>query len=318
MQRTLGRTLFLRLAQGLVVLWAAYTLAFLLLGALPSDAVMARYADPSLGLNEAQLAEIREQQGLDRPFLLRYALALVSLIRGDLGYSAQTGTPVRDILSAALPGTFALAGVGLVCALLLATLVAVVASMPRLGVLSRLCRSLPGLLVSLPSFWVGIILIQLLSFRLGLVPVVEPSPVQSLILPALTLSIPVGAPLAHVLIHSIDEVRRQPYVQVLRARGASEEWILFRDVFRAAALPVLTMAGVVFGELIAGAVVTETVFGRRGLGSVTVDAVAARDTPVLLAVVIITATAFVFINLIVDLSYPRIDPRLRTLKEVNA
>ncbi|MDU3174357.1 MAG: ABC transporter permease, partial [Corynebacterium striatum] len=135
--------------------------------------------------------------------------------------------------------------------------------------------------------------------------------VEGLILPTLTLSVPMAAPLIQVLIRSIDETQSMPFVQAVRARGATESWIFWRNILRNSLLPALTMAGLLFGELVGGAVVTETVFGRNGLGYMTAQAVSNRDTPVLLAVVLIAATAYVIINLVVDLLYPVLDVRLR-------
>ena len=134
---------------------------------------------------------------------------------------------------------------------------------------------------------------------------------EELILPVITLSIPVAATLSQVLIRAINEAKQQSFVPVVRARGASEARVFFGNILRNAALPSLTIAGVLFGELVGGAVVTETVFSRTGIGNLTVNAVANRDTPVLMAVVVIAATVYVLINLIVDLLYPIIDPRLR-------
>ncbi|MDB5612585.1 MAG: transporter, permease protein, partial [Devosia sp.] len=148
--------------------------------------------------------------------------------------------------------------------------------------------------------------------RLRLVPIINPSEFQSLILPVVALSFPIAAPLAQILIRSLDEVQTQPFVSVARAKGASRAWVLWRHVLRNALLPVLTIAGVLFGELLAGAVVTETVFGINGLGRITEQAVSNQDTAVLQAIVILAAVGFVVINLLVDLAAPLIDPRLNT------
>lgn len=170
--------------------------------------------------------------------------------------------------------------------------------------------SMPSLFVSVPVFWLGIVLIQVFSFRLGLVPVIGGSPAQQLILPVLTLAVPISAPIAQVLARSIDQVYTQPFVPVVVAKGASRWWILWRHVARNAVLPTLTMAGLTIGELIAGSVVTETVFGRNGIGRLTEQAVNAQDTPVMLAIVVLAATVFVLVNLVVDLLFPVLDPRL--------
>lgn len=299
-----------RLLQALVVLLLTYTLAFFLLAALPSDGVLARYASPELGLSEAEIATIRESYGADKPLIVQYFSSLGGFLTGDFGYSVQTGTAVSALLTEALPSTLALALLAFIFAVVFAFLTALTAS------LSPVARSffinLPSFFISLPSFWVGIILIQVVSFQLGWIPIVEASPAQALILPALTLSVPIAAPLSQVMIRSIAEVQQQPFIDVVRAKGASESWIFFKNVLRNAMLPTITMAGILFGELVGGAVVTEAVFGRTGIGKLTVDAVTNRDTPVLLAVVLVTATAYVLINLLVDLTYPLIDPRLRT------
>lgn len=301
-----------RLLQALLVLALAYTVAYVLLSALPGDAVLARYGSPDLGLSPEQLEVIRQSYGADAPVLTRYVDSVLAFLRGDLGYSVANGAAVSTLLLAALPSTLELAFWSLAAAIFLAVTVAFTASYGRGAWLRRIFRSLPPLFVSLPVFWIGIVLIQIFSFQLGLIPAIGATGFQALILPVLTIAIPIAAPLSQVLLRSIDEVRTQPFVTVVRARGASTSWLLWRNVARNALLPTLTMAGVLFGELIGGAVVSETVFARAGIGQLTAQAVANRDTPVLLAVVVFAALTFVIINLIVDLLYPVLDPRLRS------
>ena len=307
----MSNTVLKRVGQALLVLLLAYTLAFFLLSALPSDGVAARYADPALGLAQAEIEEIREQMGVDKPLVEQYLATLAGLFTGNLGFSVASGTPVFDLIVDAAPHTFALAATSIGLAIIVALLTAYVATLPGGGALRSFFRALPSFMVSLPGFWIAILLLQFFSFQLGWVNVVDPTPLEGLILPSLTLAVPMAAPLMQVLIRSIDEVRAQPFVQVIRARGASEARIFWRDVLRNSLLPAITMAGLLFGELVGGAVVTETVFGRAGLGSLTVNAVSSRDMPVLLGVVLIAATAYVLINLIVDLLYPVLDVRLR-------
>ncbi|MDO5669072.1 MAG: ABC transporter permease [Corynebacterium sp.] len=300
-----------RIGQAVLVLFITYTLAFILLTALPSDGVMARYASPDLALSNEEIARIREAYGADDPLLIQYLGALGGFLTGNYGYSVQTGTPVSTLIVEALPGTIALSVSAFILAVILALGIAVLATTRTFGFIGDAVRSLPALMVSLPTFWLGIVIIQIVSFQLGWVPIIGASTVQALILPTLTLAVPISAPLAQVLIRSIDEVQRQPFIQAVRARGAGEAWIFWHNVLRNAMLPALTMAGLLFGELVGGAVVTEAVFGRAGIGQMTVQAVANRDTPVLLAVVVIAATLYVLINLLVDLLYPVLDPRLR-------
>lgn len=300
-----------RIGQAVLVLLVTFTLAFIMLSALPGDAVSARYSSPDLGLSPEQIAQIRESYGADESLIAQYFSTLGGFLVGNFGYSVQTGTAVATQLAEALPGTLTLAILAFLLAAILALVISILATMDRFAWIKGIFQALPPFFVSLPSFWLGIILIQIVSFRLGWVPVIGTTPAQGLILPTITLSIPITAPLAQVLIRSIEEVKAQPFIAAVRARGAGEMWIFFRNIIRNALLPTLTIAGILFGELIGGAVVTETVFGRAGLGQMTVNAVANRDMPVMLAIVVIAAAVYVLINLIVDLLYPVLDARLR-------
>lgn len=300
-----------RLGQALLVLLAAFTATFFLLHYLPGDSVVARYGSPQLGLSTAQIAEIRESMGADEPVWTQFWLALTGFLSGDLGYSTQTGASVSSMLAAALPETAALTLTSFLLAVLLAFAIAFASTFGPFGWLRRLTRALPPLFISIPVFWLAIVLIQVFSFQLGWVPLIGASDLQALILPTIAISVPIAAPLAQILVRSIDEVRAQPFVSVVRAKGASNSWLLWRNVLGNALLPALTIAGLLFGELIAGAVVTETIFGRSGIGRMTEQAVANRDMPVLQAIVVLSAAVFVLINLVVDLLYPVLDPRLR-------
>ncbi|MCI1255705.1 MULTISPECIES: ABC transporter permease [Corynebacterium] len=307
-----------RAGAAVLVLWASFTLAFILLTALPGDAVSTRYADPELGLSPEEIAEMRDAYGSDEPVLTRYWNSLTGVLHLDFGNSLHTGADVTDSLLDALPGTLALALTGFLLAVVIAVVVAVTATSlpdnPFCRRLSGLIRSVPPLFISLPAFWLGIILIQVFSFSLEWVPVIHATTVQQLILPSVALALPLSAPLAQVLLRSIDDVTAMPFVTVVRARGAGPAWVLWRNVLRNAVLPAMTVAGLTFGELVGGAVVTEAVFSRAGIGAMTVDAVSNRDTPVLMAVVVLAAAVYVVINLVVDLLYPVLDARLRTKK----
>jgi peptide/nickel transport system permease protein len=305
------RYLLGRIGQALIVLWAAFTASFALLQALPGDAVMIKFLNPDMGLGPREIAEIRAAYGADNPVWERYLHTLWNFLNGDFGYSMQAGVPVSQGLATSLPPTLELAALSFAVAALLAMVLAFLSQLTALARLRGAIQSLPSLFVAVPVFWLGIMLIQVFSFRLGLIPVIAPGPWEGLVLPTLTLAIPICAPLAQVLMRHIDEVSTQPYVGVARAKGASRHGVLWRHVARNALLPTLTIAGVLFGELLAGAVVTEAVFGLNGLGSLTQQAVGNQDTAVLQALVVISAAAFVLINLAVDLLYPILDPRLR-------
>lgn len=305
------RNLLNRIGQAAVVLLLAFTASFLLLQALPGDALLIKYQNPEMGLSAEQIAEIRVLYGADAPIWAQYGNTLWNFLQGSFGYSIQAGVPVNTLLATNLPPTLRLASLGLFFAVLLAGAIAFAATLAPFAWLRNLLQSLPALLVSVPVFWLGIMLIQIFSFRFRLVPVINPSEFQALLLPVATLAIPIAAPLAQILIRSLDEVQTQPFVAVARAKGASRLWVLWRHVLRNALLPVLTIAGVLFGELLAGAVVTETVFGINGIGRITEQAVSNQDTAVLQAIVILAAFGFVVINLLVDLAAPLIDPRLK-------
>lgn len=303
-----------RAGLGLLVLWAAFSLSFVLLQVLPGDAVLIKFQNPDLGLSPQQIAEMRQAYGADNPLWQQYLHTLAAMLHGDFGYSVQAGVPVSQLINSNLPGTLRLALCGFLLATLLAFALAALSRHPVLRGLRNLLQSLPALFISVPTFWLGIALIQLFSFQLRWIPVINPSPWQGLILPIITVAIPISAPLAQILLRSIDEVATRSFVAVARAKGASEGHVLWRHVLRNALLPVLTVAGLLLGELIAGALITETVFGLGGLGQLTQQAVNNQDVAVLQAVVMISALGFVVINLAVDLLMPLLDPRLQLLK----
>lgn len=304
------RYLIGRVGQALIVLMVTFTAAFLLLQALPGDAIMIKFMSPDMGLSADQIAEIRAAYGADLPLWERYFRTLANFLTGNFGYSIQAGVPVSQQLQVNLPPTLQLASLGFLAAIILTVTIAALSNMVGMGWLRSAIQSMPSLFISVPVFWLGIMLIQVFSFQLGLVSVISPGPVERLILPVLTLAIPISAPLSQILMRNIDEVLAQPFVAVAKAKGASHTWVLWRHVARNAVLPTLTIAGVLFGELLAGAVVTEAVYGLNGLGGLTNQAVGNHDTAVLQAIVVISALAFVSINLVVDLLYPVLDPRL--------
>ncbi|NLT29277.1 MAG: ABC transporter permease [Propionibacterium sp.] len=306
-----GRAVLSRLGQALLVIALAFTGAFVLLQALPGDAMLIKFENPDLGLSQAEIEAIRAAYGADTPIWQAYLHTLAGFLVGDFGYSIQNGTAVGGLIAEVLPQTALLAVLGFTTAVLLAVLIAFTATWARNPWLRNLLAALPSVFISVPVFWLAMVLIQVFSFQLGLIKVIGGGPVESLVLPVLTLAVPISAPLAQILVRSIEDVQRQPFVAVVRAKGASRWWVLTRNVARNALVPTLTIAGVLLGELIAGAVVTETVFGRAGIGRLTEQAVANQDVAVLQAIVVLAAVVFVVANLLVDLISPLIDPRLK-------
>ncbi|MFJ8487043.1 ABC transporter permease [Streptomyces sp. NPDC094038] len=301
-----------RLAQAVGVLWAAYTVSFLVLDFLPGDPVsaMAGAGMDTGQVDPAQLAELRHEYGFDKPVLVQYAEYLGRAVRGDFGNAVSTGRPVTSILADALPQTLQLTGAALLLAVVLGGGLAVVATYTSRRWLRQLLLSLPPLGVSVPTFWVGLLLVEAFSFKLRWFPAFGNDGLRGLVLPALTLAVPTGAQVAQVLAKSLLTALDQAYVETARAKGAGRWRVHLRHALRNASLPALTVVGLLVGQLIAGSVVVETVFSRDGLGRVTAGAVTTQDIPLVQGVVVFGALIFVATNLLVDLVYPLLDPRI--------
>ena len=310
------RYVIVRVLQAIGVLWAAFTISFAVLFLLPSDPVqMAVDAEPGAAPDPAAIAELKVRYGLDRSVPEQYWTALTHAVRGDLGHSLNTGQSVAGALAQSIPSTLALAGLALLLALVFGAALASAASYTQRPWLRNLLTALPPIGAAMPTFWVGLPLLQLFSFRLRLVPAFGGTGFSGTILPAITLAVPVGAVIAQVLYSSLAATWRQPFVDVAFAKGASRWWVQRRHVLRAAAGPAFTVAGLWVGTVLAGAVVVETVFSRGGVGRLTQAAVLHQDIPVVQGIVLVAALAFVVVNLVVDLTYPLLDPRVAGARE---
>lgn len=301
-----------RLGQGLVVIWAAFTITFVILYLLPADPVeiMLNQGGDTVGIDPEAKARLRAEYGLDQSVLMQYLQALGHAVRGDFGSSIVLGRPVVEVVLEALPQTIMLAGLAGLIAAAMGLTIALAATASKGRWLHTILVNLPALSISAPSFWVGMLLMQLLSFRLGWFPALGNEGWRSMVLPALTLALPTAAVTAQVLYNNLTEALRQAFVEVLRAKGLSERAILLRHALRLAALPALTLVGMNIAAMLAGAIVIETVFSRSGLGRLTEGAVTAQDIPLVQGIVVISAVVFVAANLIVDLLYPLLDPRV--------
>jgi peptide/nickel transport system permease protein len=308
----MARYLALKVGRALFVVWAAFTLTFVLLFVLPANPVDLLF-DPA-ELNSVP-PEVREQvaasYGFDKPMLLQYLDRLGHALTGDFGSSVQSGRSVTATIADALPSTLVLASGALVLALLIAFVIALVTTSTRREWVRNLVEALPSGAVSVPVFLSGILVLQIFSFRLGWFPAFGDSGAKSMVLPLVTLAIPVSGPIAQLLVRSFATEFRSGYVTTSYAKGATRSGIIIRDVFRNASLPALTIAGITFGNLIAGSVITETVFARKGIGRLTQAAINTLDVPLVQGIVVLVAACFALINLIVDLIYPLLDPRLR-------
>lgn len=304
--RLLGRYVGARILQAVGVLVAAYTVTFLILDALPGNAIDAITGGQSTDMTPQQLKALEVQFGLNRPVYSQWWLHLSQLVQGNLGRSFITGEPVATELAANIPSTAALTGTALLLALVLGGGLALWATHARSGWLRSTLLSLPPLGVAVPTFWMGLMLLQVFSFDFHLFPGTGNEGIKSLVLPAITLAIPTGALIASLLARSLDSAMTAPYSDTARSKGASEARVQFRHALRNALTSTVTIAGVSAGQLLASAVVVETVFSRAGLGELTATAVSNADIPVVQGVVVIGAVVFVSINLI----YPLLDPRV--------
>lgn len=296
-----------RIASGVVVLWAASTLAFWTLQMVPGsvvDILAGDLSDPIL--REALVSEWQ----LDQSPWEQYVAFLGRLVTGDLGTSYVQRQPVLDVIGDQIVPTIVLA----LTAGTLAVVLAVVFSTLTVGRTRALRASLSTIeliFVSVPVFWSGILLLMVFSFALGLFPVAGGNGIQSLVLPAIALALPTAGLLSQVLREAMERTMEEPFIVTVRARGVRNALVVWRHALRHALLPGMTVAGSLVGGLLGGAIITEQVFGRPGLGSVTLLAVTNKDVPVVLGVVLLAALVYVVVSTALDIFYAAVDPRLR-------
>ncbi|MEU6701024.1 ABC transporter permease [Pseudonocardia sp. NPDC046786] len=305
--RVVSATVLRKLLSGVVVLWAAVTLTFFSVHLAPGDPVtllMGENITP-----EFRAAVIADWQ-LDQPLWQQYLSHLLRIASGDLGTSFVQQQPVNAVLGARLWPTVALTAAAVVVAVGLAVAGALLtAGRPRWMV--ALPSTLELVLASVPSFWLGILLLTAFSFQFALFPVAGTEGVRALVLPALTLALPLAAVLSQVMRGGLERALEQPFAVTARSRGVSPWEVRTRHGLRHSLLPAVTLTGWAVGGLLNGTVITEQVFGRPGLGQATVQAVTQQDIPVVLAVVLLSVVFYVVVSTVVDLLYLLVDPRLR-------
>ncbi|WP_328657123.1 ABC transporter permease [Nocardia salmonicida] len=302
-----AKRIVLRLITGLGVLWGATTLSFLGVRLAPGDTV-----DVLLGEQQRTPeveAAIRAEWGLDSPAVVQYGRYLWNVAHGDFGRSYVLQRPVSEIISSQAGPTLALTGAALLVALVFAVVVATSTAQRRRS--RAIANAVELALVSTPSFWLGIVLLSVFSFQLKIFPVAANKGLSALVLPALALGLSLGAVISQVLRDGLERALDEPFAVTVRSWSVSESALRLRHGLRHASLPAVTLTGWLVGGLLGGAVIIEEVFGRPGLGRVTVEAVLAQDLPVVLAVAILSAFVYVVISTLVDLLYLWLDPRLR-------
>ncbi len=302
-----------RLGQAVIVILLAYVLTFVVVSILPGDPITSVLRNPQNGFTEEQIAEIIAAQGLDRPVLVQLWSSLSGFLTGDLGLSMRSSRPVVTLIAEVLPSTLILASAGLAVALILAMVVAYGTQFVPKRYGQGLLRGFPSLFLSVPNFVIGLALIHIFGFQIGLFRVINPDSFWATLFAAIALGIPVSAQIAEVLIANLDREAEQEYATVARSRGIGRTRLFAKHLLKPASLPVVTVIALTIGELLGGSLITETVYGRTGIGSLVQRAVSTQDLPVLQAVVSLGAVVFVLVNLIADLLYPLLDPRVKIL-----
>lgn len=304
-----------RLGHAALVLWGAITLSFVIVQLTPGDParlmVMGSAGGDAGAANEAQLAQIRAEMGLDQPVIVQYFSYLWRVLTLDWGtaYSQQRQS-VATVVGDNIGATVQLGAFSMVLLIALGVVFALGSVLLPSAFLRSAFQGLTMIGIAVPSFVMAILLLQIFAFQLGWFPAFGADGFASLVLPSVTIALLGAGTLSQVFARSIREVSDESFVEVARARGLSGAQVLLRHVLRNASLPVYTIVGMLVGGIVSGAAIIETIFGRPGIGNLYVEAVGARDFPLIQALIILTGGLFVIATLIVDLTYPFIDPRV--------
>jgi len=299
-----------RLVELIPVLLIMSVMVFLIMYLLPGDPVMLMLEGQSITSME-QVEKIREEMGLNDPIYVQYGRFLAGAIRGDLGTSARFRRPVTEVILEQFPATLRLSIAGMSIALVVGLTIGVIAAIRRYSWVDTLVMFLSLFGVSTPIFWSGLISILFFAFRLGWLPSTGTGGWKGLILPAFTLGFAATGTIARLTRSGLIEVMSQDYITTARAKGLREFWVLSRHAMKNAMIPIVTIAGLQFGGMLSGAVITETVFSRPGIGRLMVSAILWKDFRLAQGAILLTAVSFVLVNLLVDVSYTWLDPRIR-------
>lgn len=298
-----------RLLQAIPVIIGISVLTFAMLHLVPGDPVQIFAGDKPLTAQRA--AQIRHQLGLDRPLWVQYVDYASKALQGNLGVGLRSQRPVLDSILDALPSTLELTLTALVFAALLGVLLGVLAAVAHNTWIDTASMGFALLGISVPVFYSSLLLIIFFSFRLGWFPATGQGGVERLVLPSLALGLASAASLARLVRSSMLEVLQQEYITTARAKGLTGRAVIVGHALKNALIPTVTLLGLQLGALLGGAVVTETIFSRPGLGRLAVDAIGNRDFPLVQGTVLFAAVVYVLINLLVDVLYAAIDPRIR-------
>jgi len=302
------RYISIRLLFALPALWLILTMVFLLAHIVPGDPVAQMLGE---GARAEDLTQLRHALGLDLPLPVQYGRYLSGVLHGNLGESFRFQQPVLKVVAEHYPATLELAAVALLICALIGIPAGVLAAHKRGERTDHTVAVLTLFGLSVPNFALGPVLILLFSVVLGWLPVSGRGGISHLILPAFTLGAALAAILTRMVRTSVIEELSADYVRTARAKGVSESGVLFRHALRNALIPILTILGLQFGTLLAGTIVTESIFSWPGIGRLAVQAIGARDYPLLQGCILLIAVSYVFVNLLTDLVYAVVDPRVR-------
>jgi ABC-type dipeptide/oligopeptide/nickel transport system permease component len=302
------RLILMRLLGVIPTLLITWTFVFGAMRLVPGDPVLLMLQGTPI--SDAAMDAARAKLGTDRPIVVQYLSFLGNAARGDFGDSFRSRQPVTKLIAAEFPFTLQLAIGGFVIGLLLGATLGVIAGVWPNGWVDAVCMTMALAGLSLPSFWIGMILIQVFATQLGWVPVLGTG-FDALILPSISLGLFLAGGLARLTRNSIIEVMGQDYIRTARAKGLTALRVVAKHAMRNAVIPPLTLLGIQFALLIGGAVVTETVFARPGIGRLLVLAVLEKDFPVVQGIVVLTTAVYVLINVAIDIAYGIIDPRVQ-------
>jgi len=300
--------LFTRLISAAFVVFGVSCLVFLLIHLVPGDPVELMLGESA---RPADRESLRVALGLDQPVLTQLSHYLVNLMHFDLGLSIHQRQPISEIILERFPSTLQLAIVSLVIAILIAIPLGSIAAIKRGTFWDYFAMGFSLFGISIPNFWMGPLLILVFSLWLGWFPVSGNDGILSLVLPALTLGTAMAAILARMVRSTLLEVLGEDYIRTARAKGLSELQVVWQHGLRNALLPVITLVGLQLGTLLGGAVITETVFSWPGLGQLTIEAIQKRDYPVVQACILVISLSYVVVNVVTDIIYAAIDPRIR-------
>jgi ABC-type dipeptide/oligopeptide/nickel transport system permease component len=275
---------------------------------VPGDPVMLMLGEQA---TKETVEKVRTALGLDKPLMTRYFLYLRNLAQGDMGRSIRENRLVSKEISDVWPATLELTMAAMAIALFVGILVGILSAVRPNSFLDGINRVLSLFGLSMPVFWVGLVLIVIFSYWIRLFPIGGSGSLRHLVLPAVTLSLPSIAMISRMTRSSLLEVLKEDYVRTARAKGVSERGVILKHALKNALIPIVTLSGLQLGQLMGGAILTETVFAWPGLGRLMVRAIFARDYILLQGAVLVFALAFVLINLVVDISYSFLDPRVR-------